>query len=273
MVTSRWAGYLDKSGRVVYNRDHQGRLCSERRKATGVTRMDPQDRLRFLRGVLMFAEMDDDELMHLSGDLWRRALVAGKTLFYQGDPGDAIYVVESGMLRVYVHAEEGQEVSVVLCGPGDFFGEISLLDQLPRSATVVALEDTVLWGMDGQDFLRHLRSSHHLALNVMLMLSTRLRATTDSIRSLSSLDVTRRIAKKLLRLALRQGIETESGVRIGSKLTQGDLASLISASRESTNRSLRALQCKGLIDMQEGYIVLLKPEELSNLVGSEDTWW
>ena len=107
----------------------------------------------------------------------------------------------------------------------------------------------------------------------MLLLSTRLRATTDSIRSLSSLDVTRRIAKKLLRLALRQGIETESGVRISSRLTQGDLASLISASRESTNRSLRALQRKGLIDMQKGHIVLLKPEELSNLVGSEDTWW
>ena len=164
-------------------------------------------------------------------------------------------------------------MSVVLCGPGDFFGEMSLLDQLPRSATVVALEDTVLWVMDGQDFHRHLRSSHQLALNVMLLLSTRLRATTDSIRSLSSLDVTRRIAKKLLRLALRQGIETESGVRISSRLTQGDLASLISASRESTNRSLRALQRKGLIDMQKGHIVLLKPEELSNLVGSEDTWW
>jgi CRP/FNR family cyclic AMP-dependent transcriptional regulator len=235
--------------------------------------MAADDRLCFLRSVSMLAEVEDAELVRFAHDLRRCSLVAGETLFYQGDPGNAIYIVESGTVRIYVHAEDGQEVSVVLNGPGDLFGEMSLLDQLPRSATVVAMEDTVLWMMDGQDFHRHLHASHQLSLNLMLTLTTRLRATTEAIKSLASLDVTRRIAKKLLSLALRQGIQTESGVRIGSRLTQSALASLISASRESTNRSLRALQRKGLIDMQEGYIVILQPEELSSLVGSDDTWW
>ena len=107
----------------------------------------------------------------------------------------------------------------------------------------------------------------------MLTLSTRLRETNEAIKSLASLDVTRRIAKKLLSLALRQGEETDQGLLIKSRLTQGALASLISASRESTNRALKALQRKGLIDMQDGHIVLLKLDELSSLVGSDETWW
>jgi CRP-like cAMP-binding protein len=131
----------------------------------------------------------------------------------------------------------------------------------------------VLWVMSGDDFRRHLRMSHQLALNLMLTLSTRLRQANESIKSLVTLDVTSRIAKKLVSLALRQGVETVSGVRINSRLTQGELASLISASRESTNRALRALQRRGLIDVQDGYIVLLRPDELSNLVGHDETWW
>jgi len=235
--------------------------------------MKADDLLTFLRGVPMFAEMDDAELASLARDLKRRSYTAGEALFYQGDTGKAVYIVESGTVRIYVHAEDGQEVSVVLYGPGDLFGEMSLLDQMPRSATAEALEDTVLWMMSGEDFYRHLHTSHQLALNVMLTLSTRLRETNESIKSLASLDVTRRIAKKLLSLALRQGEETDQGFLIKSRLTQGALASLISASRESTNRALKALQRKGLIDMQDGHIVLLKLDELSSLVGSDETWW
>ena len=235
--------------------------------------MDPQDRLRFLHSVPMFAEMDDNELLRLSGDLWRRALLAGETLFYQGDPGNAVYVIESGTVRIYVHAEEGQEVSVVLCGPGDLIGEMSLLDQLPRSATAVATEDAVLRVMSDEDFCLHLRTSSQLALNVMLTLSTRLRETNEAIKSLASLDVTRRIAKRLLSLSVRRGVQTEAGILIDSRLTQGALASLISASRESTNRALRALQRKGLIDWRDGHVIVLQPGELSNLVGGDEMWW
>jgi CRP-like cAMP-binding protein len=107
----------------------------------------------------------------------------------------------------------------------------------------------------------------------MLLLSKRVRQMNESIKSLTSLDVIRRLAKRLLSLALRQGERTERGIRIASRLTQGDLATLIGTSRESTNRALRDLQCKGLIDMQDGYIILLEPGELSKLIGTEDTWW
>ena len=235
--------------------------------------MPADDLLTFLRAVPMFAGMDDAELVSLKQDLRQRAYASGETLFYQGDSGKAVYIVESGTVRIYVHAEDGQEVSVVLYGRGDLFGEMSMLDQMPRSATAQAMEDAVLWVMRGEDFYRHLHTSHQLALNVMLTLSTRLRETNEAIKSLASLDVTRRIAKKLLSLAVRRGVKTDQGLRITSRLTQGALASLISASRESTNRALKALQRKGLIDMQDGHIILLQVDELSSLVGNEETWW
>ena len=260
-----------KTKRIVYNKD-RGRWDSwARTMKEGCVSVDGL--VEFLNGVAMFAEMTDAELASLAHDLRRRSFASGETLFYQGDPGRSLYIIESGTIRIYVHAEEGQEVSVVLYGSGDLFGEMSLLDQLPRSATAVAMEDAVLWVMSGDDFYRHLHSSHQLALNVMLMLSTRLRETNEAVKSLASLDVTRRIAKKLISLALRQGERTETGVRITSRLTQGALASLISASRESTNRALRALERKGLIGVEDGYLVLLKPNELSSLVGSDETWW
>lgn len=229
--------------------------------------------LSFLHQVPILDGLDDTELAALGRDLSRRTLEAGETLFYQGDPGNAVYIVESGAVRIYVHAEEGQEVSVVLYGAGDLFGEMSLLDQLPRSATAEAIEDTVLWVMGDDSFRRHLEADNQLALNLMLTLSTRLRETNEAIEALASLDVPRRIAKRLLSLALRQGIQTDRGVRINTRLTQTALASLISASRESTNRALRSLQHKGWIDMVDGYIVILEPGELSRLVGGQDTWW
>jgi CRP/FNR family cyclic AMP-dependent transcriptional regulator len=228
--------------------------------------MSAGDRLAFLRTVPMFSGMDDVELVALARDLNRRSYASGESIFFQGDPGESVYVIESGRVRIYVHAEDGQEVSVVLYGPGDMFGEMSLLDGRPRSATATAMDDVVLLVLSAERFDRHLRDSHQLALNVMLTLSTRLRETTEAIRSLSSMDVNRRVVQKLLSLAGRQGVPVGQGIRIRGRLTQQALASLISASRESTNRALRALSRKGLIDMRNGQIVLLEPEELANLV-------
>jgi CRP/FNR family cyclic AMP-dependent transcriptional regulator len=231
--------------------------------------MSGDERLGFLRIVPMFSGMDDVELAALARDLNRRSYASGESIFFQGDSGESVYVIESGRVRIYVHAEDGQEVSVVLYGPGDMFGEMSLLDRRPRSATATAMDDVVLLVLSAERFDRHLRDSHQLALNVMLTLSTRLRETTEAIRSLSSMDVNRRVVQKLLSLARKQGVPVEEGIRIRGRLTQQALASLISASRESTNRALRALSRKGLIDVQQGQIVLLEMEELTNLVAEK----
>lgn len=232
--------------------------------------MPGDNRWNFVRSIPLFAEMDDAELVQIANALKRRSFAAGQTIFFQGDPGNAAYIIESGRVRIYVHGEEGQEVSVVLYGPGDLFGEMALLDRGPRSATATAMEDLMLLALSADDFHRHLRQSHQLALNLMLTLSTRLRETTETIESLATLDVNRRLIKKLLYLARRQGTPTENGIRIRGRLTQQALASLIGTSRESTNRALRALMRKGLIDMRHGRIIILKPQELGRLIVGEE---
>ena len=232
----------------------------------------PSDvRWMFLRNVPLFAEMDKAELEHLASSLKRRSFAAGQTVFFQGDPGNAVYIIESGQVRIYVHGEDGQEVSMLICGPGDLFGEMSLLDQQPRSATATALEDSVLLAMTADDFYHHLRQSHQLALNLMLTLSTRVRQTTEAVESLATLDVNRRLVKKLLQLSQRQGTVAPEGIRLQGYLTQQALASLISTSRESVNRALRALVRKGFIEVRHGRITLLKPQELEQLIAGEDT--
>lgn len=233
--------------------------------------MPASDRLAFLRTVPMFAGMEPAELVRLARDLKRRSFAGGQAVFYQGDPGTAAYIIESGRVRIYVHAPEGQEVSVVLYGPGDLFGEMALLDRRPRSATAAAMEDTVLLVLGADDLYQHLRQSHQLALNLMLTLSTRLRETNEAVRSLASLDVNRRLIKKLLDLAARQGAPLGEGIRIRGRLTQQALASMIGTSRESANRALRALERKGLVDAVRGRIVLLKPRELERLIDDQET--
>lgn len=263
------APHLVETGQRVYNRVGGSRRAYTK-TAGGELTVSLNDRWHFLRKVPLFAGMDDAELTRLVGDLKRRSFVAGQTIFYQGDAGNVAYIIESGQVRIYVHGEEGQEVSVVIYGPGDLFGEMSLLDRQPRSATAIAMDDSVLLAMSDDDFYRHLRQSHQLALNLMLALSTRLRETTEAIESLATLDVNRRLIKKLLHLAERQGVPTEEGIRLRGRLTQQSLASLISTSRESANRALRALARKGFIDIRHGRILILKPHELERLIAGEN---
>ncbi len=150
--------------------------------------MSSKHRRDFLRGVPLFNGMSDAELEDLASDMKPRSFIADETIFFQGDFGTAIYIVESGRVRIYVHGEDGQEVSVIICGPGDLFGEMSLIDRQPRSATAIAMEDLVLLTLSDDYFYRHLRQSHQLALNLMLTLSTRLRATNEAVESLATLE-------------------------------------------------------------------------------------
>ncbi|MFZ5919018.1 MAG: Crp/Fnr family transcriptional regulator [Chloroflexota bacterium] len=236
----------------------------------GAHAVSTEVRLDFLRTVPMLSGMDDDEIQRLAADLKRRSVAAGEAIFFQDDPGHAVYIIASGRVRIYVHGEDGREMSVAIYQPGDLFGEMALLDRQPRSATAEAMEHSVLLTMSAQDFFSHLRQSHQLTLNLMMALSHRLRETTQSMESLTTLDVNRRLIRKLLQLAGQQGLVKKDGIHLRGRLTQQSLASLIGASRESVNRALRALARAGLIAVQHGRITILEPQELERLAESGD---
>jgi CRP/FNR family cyclic AMP-dependent transcriptional regulator len=223
------------------------------------------DRLDVIRQMPLFADMGQADLEALARDMLRRQFREGEAIFQQGDPGQMLYLVESGQVRIYVQDEEGQETSVTLCGPGDMFGELAVIDGLPRSASAVAMDNTVVSILSRDRFRLHMRNSPQLALNFMKLLSVRVRYSTQQVSSLTLLDTPGRLARKLLELAHDHGQAEPGGVHINLTLTQSDLASLIGATRESVNKALGAFRRQGLIRTQPGHIVIVEPDALREM--------
>lgn len=208
-------------------------------------------RVNLLRNVVLFAGLSDHELEVLADCLGKRTFAKGMIIFHQDSPGRTLYIIESGKVRIFVISESGQEISVNIYDPGDVFGELALVDGLPRSAGAVAMEKTVTFTLTRDDFLRHLEACPRMAKRVMEVLSTRLRYTTAYAESLAFLDVYGRVAAKLLELANRYG-EEEEGIEIKLRLTQAELASWVVTSRESVNKVLGTFREQGLIEV-DGY--------------------
>jgi CRP/FNR family transcriptional regulator, cyclic AMP receptor protein len=216
----------------------------------------------FLRRMPLFAGLNQDEIKLLAGSIRPRRYQQGESIFFEGDLGQVFYLIQAGRVRIYVQNEEGQETSVVLYGPGDLFGELAVIDGLPRSASAVALSETLVYTMDRDAFRERMRLSPQLAHNFMKALSVRLRYSTRQVGDLTLLDVPARLARKLLELAGDYGRVEAGGIRIDAPLTQSDLAGLTGATRESVNKTLAAFRRQGLICLNQGQITIVDPDRL-----------
>jgi CRP/FNR family transcriptional regulator, cyclic AMP receptor protein len=221
--------------------------------------------LDFLKHLPLFAELTKAERDALADDFVPRRFRQGDMIFLQGDAGQALYLIESGRVRIYVQDENGQETSVIFYSAGDIFGELSAIDGLPRSASAVAAEDTVVQALSRERLRVHLRASPQLAYNFMQALSVRVRYSTLQVGSLTLHDVPSRLARKLLELAQGYGRISADGVRIDLPLTQTDLASLIGATRESTNKMLGHFRREGYIRVDQSQITILDPDALREI--------
>jgi CRP/FNR family transcriptional regulator/CRP/FNR family cyclic AMP-dependent transcriptional regulator len=223
----------------------------------------------FLKEAALFQGLGDKELGVLAADFLPREFRAGQAIFHQGDSGRLLYLVESGQVRIFVNGIDGRETSVVLYGrPGEIFGELAVIDGLPRSASAVAVMDTIVHTLGRERFREYMRRWPQLALNFMLTLTKKVRYNTQQVDSLASMDISRRLARKLLELGQNYGTAEAQGVRLNTALTQSDLASLIGATRESTNKVLRQFRDEGLISNNGQAIVIRDAEALRTLVSS-----
>ena len=221
------------------------------------------NQISFLKETALFTDLTGSQLAAIAQDVIPRRFRPGEIIFHEGDSGQFLYLVQSGQVRIFVNGLDGSEMSVILFGkPGDIFGELAVIDGLTRSASAVALNETILLTMNRADFRRHMRQCPRLALNFMRVLSHRVRYNTRQMDSLATLDVSKRLARKLLELGQNYGRPTPDGVRIPMTLTQTHLASLIGATRESANKSLRVFRQRGWIQMQPGQILILDPDAL-----------
>ncbi len=218
-----------------------------------------------LAQVPFLSELSAAEIGELSARLRRRHYRKGEVIFVQGDPGTTLYLINSGRVRITITSPRGQEVILALRGPGDFFGEQSLLDGEPRSADAIAHEPSELLLLPRSDFLHFLEARPKLALRLLTSLSRRLRHSTQMVQDAAFLDVPGRLARVLLDLA-ESGSLTDQGTVVTSRLTQTELAGLVGATRESVNKWLGFYERQGMIRRERGRIIVTRPQDLRKRV-------
>jgi CRP/FNR family cyclic AMP-dependent transcriptional regulator len=205
-----------------------------------------------LRNVPLFAGLEEDQLRVLARTVDRRSFPRNATIIRAGDPTESLYIVISGRLKVLMGDAQGREVILSILGPGEFFGEMGLIDDSPRSATVMTLEPCELLCMSKSEFKRSLAENFDLSLILMRGLVKRLREADQKIGSLALMDVYGRVARLLLEMA-----EDVNGEKIVvRKLSKQDIAKMIGASREMVSRVMKDLHLGGYIEIRGRSIVL-----------------
>jgi len=205
-----------------------------------------------LKSVPLFSSFPDDQLRMLATVVARRSAPRSSVIMAAGDATDSLYIVISGRLKVMMGDADGKEVILSLIGPGEFFGEMGLIDESPRSASVVTIEPCELLQVSKRDFRKCLQENFEISMAVMKGLVRRLREADRKIGSLALLDVYGRVARLLLYMS-----EDINGQKIVTKrLPKQDIAKMIGASREMVSRVMKDLQMGGYIEMRGSNIVL-----------------
>ncbi|HEV8354717.1 MAG TPA: Crp/Fnr family transcriptional regulator [bacterium] len=218
-----------------------------------------------LKRASLFSQLADTDLAALAGHLRPRVFKKNTILFHKDQPGDTLYIVESGHIRIFLPTAAGEELTVEIAGPGDVVGELALLDGRPRSASAETLEDTTVHVLSREDFQQYLTAAPRFAASLIELLSARLRSITEYAESLAFLDIHGRVARALLQLADRHGVE-HGGIEIDLDLTQAELASMVGATRERVNRALATFRAQGLLEMRGKKIALLDATRLRQRV-------
>ena len=214
-----------------------------------------------LRQVSIFTAMRDEELNALAACLGRRIFARGMLLYQRGSLAQSLYVIESGGVRIFALSDTGHEITLEVHGPGECFGEHALLDGNLRTTGAVALEKTVTYTLNRDDFLRCLERYPQVTRRVITLLAHRLDHVTAYAENLAFLDVAGRVAAVLLELAARQGV-THGSVEIKLHLTQADLATWVCATREMVNKVLHGYRDQGLVTIEGQTIVVLNLDGL-----------
>lgn len=212
--------------------------------------------------IPLFDGFGRSDFRSLEKCLVRRRYPDGQAIFHMGDEGGSLHIIERGRVKVTIPSSSGEELILTILGAGDFLGELSLFDGKPRSATVQALEETETLCLKREDLLALMRDRFPVVEKILEVLARRIRDTDMLLAESHFLDITSRLAKKILDLGDAYGVREGGQVRIGVKITQKELASMIGATRESVNKRLKALRDQGIVRISGGTIEILKRERL-----------
>jgi len=232
------------------------------------TRLSPRIRMPIaenavaLPEVSVFRGLTPKELDWVRQRVYMRTFAAGTTIMTAEQPGEVVYFILRGTVKIHIEQMDGTDVILAIIGAGDTVGEMSLLDSVGRSASAITLEDTTILWMDNATFREMLQTIPIVALNLTRVLSNRVRMANEQIQSLANLDVYGRIARQLLAFADKYGEASGEGdVMIPLRLTQTDLADLVGASRKRVNQVVVSFKKQGLISIDGDYHVTVHQRE------------
>jgi CRP/FNR family transcriptional regulator len=220
------------------------------------------DRDNVLGRAPLFEALDSDGARALRSRMTDVELSRGERLFGEGDDGDCLYVVLDGKIKLTRAAPDGRENLLSVIGPGEMFGELSLFDPRPRTASASAITDARLAALAHDKLLIWLTGRPEVALHLLRALAQRLRRANDVMADLVFTDVPGRVAKQLLDLAGRFGEQQDDGLHVNHDLTQEELAQLVGASRETVNKALADFVTRGWIHLSARSVVLIDTDRL-----------
>ncbi|MEI2766442.1 MAG: Crp/Fnr family transcriptional regulator [Dermatophilaceae bacterium] len=215
-----------------------------------------------VRRAPLFAALDNEAAQVLLHEMSSSRLERGDILFHEGDPGDTLYVIGEGKVKLGRTSSDGRENLIAILGPGEMFGELSLFDPGPRTMTATAVAETQLMGLGNESLTTLLSGRPEVSKALLASLAKRLRRTNEHLADLVFTDVPGRVAKALLDLANRFGRPVEEGVMVGHDLTQEELAQLVGASRETVNKALADFATRGWLKLEARAVLLLDVDRL-----------
>lgn len=213
-----------------------------------------------LREVPLFSDLSEDEILSLAAVTVTRRFPKNALILMEEEEGDSMFVISHGRVKVSLIGEDGTEVILSLLGPGQFFGEMSLLDGKPRSATVTATEDSELILLRRCDFLRATEQIPRIAVKLLASLTARLRRADHQIENLALRNVAGRVAATLLQMAEEEGTQTQEGILITDRPTHQDLGNMAGTTRETVSRVLKKFEQEGFT-VNRGRDVIIANEQ------------
>ena len=215
-----------------------------------------------LKDTPLFEALSDEDASALRAGIIQVHLDRGERLFSEGDDGDKLYIILEGKIKLTKAAPDGRENLLSVHGPGEMFGELSLFDPIPRTSSATAVTSARLAGLAHDDLRSWLSGRPEVAMHLLQALAQRLRRINEVKADLVFTDVPGRVAKALLDLADRFGVQTPEGVQVNHDLTQEELAQLVGASRETVNKALADFTARGWIQLAAKSVLVTDTDRL-----------
>ena len=212
-----------------------------------------------LRTVPLFSELSETDIASLAKVATRRRYPKDTVVFFENEEGDFFFMILEGRIKVTILGDDGREIILSILGPGDSFGEMALLDNEPRSATVIAVEETELLSLHRSDFQAIVANNVNILRALVKMLTTHLRRANQQISTLALLDVYGRVARVMLDMAKEEGRRLKDGRIAFPRVTHQEIANRIGTTRETVTRMLKDLERHALIRV-EGKEIVLQPD-------------